>query len=393
MYEGFAGYSIVDGNIVENTHAYGNTPTTDEDKPIPEKNNLGWINRVELESWRDFYELITLSIPNEINNCSVFDKAKFVNGLKYNILPSIPLCVMGVVVDALLLSKIRNEYGENIIELGSDFNVFTKEFFVDGKRYGMILLLSLTEDNYTFSSFQNRLSRFISSTYALTTYELFNEFKTTFNSFEPANVIVIPNSVVVDTVKGPSKHIDEMTYYKNDGDTSYVIRYDGKLKPNFVNQRTIYFKDYISDDRTYGLSNLQKSIYGQYVKSGFEPLYKSIGYNSILSTEIEYDKLPNVKVSEHVNKIPLLNTVEYKWFNDSIIIPFVQEHNIAFTIDESENVKDSIKQYLMSYHNITNTSVIDEHYIYDKYNVSYNWEYHSLDDVQKYDYKIKLRLK
>jgi hypothetical protein len=391
LYDGFSGYSIIDGKIIENEHSYGNTPSTDEELPIPEKNNLGWINRVELNAWRDFYELISKSIPNDISICSVFHNSKFVNGLKYNYLPQHPLCTLGVVVTPLLFSKIKNEYSSSIISLGTNFAVYIQEFYVDKKKHFMVLLITVSENNLTFYSFKKRLEPNIQNILK-NENGILSEFVSTFISFEPANIIVIPNTVSVDIAKGPSKKIDELCYYKNDGETNYVARYDGKLKPNFINNRKIYFKDYISDDRTEGVSNLQKSKYAQYVNTGFEPFYKSIDYCSILSTDIDYTNIPNVSVSEHDN-VSLINTVEHKWFNDSVVIGFLAEHNISLIIDDTDDVNDAIKDYLESYHNISETSPIDKQYIYDKYNVYYDWEYLSLTNVNQYKYKIKLRLK
>ena len=197
--------------------------------------------------------------------------------------------------------------------------------------------------------------------------------------------------------------MNEVEYYKDNETQEYVVRYDGKIKPTFIDEHSelkniIYFKDYVSDNRLDKLSNLQKSKYMKFINTGFEPLYPSIDYCSILScNKWNYEKMPSINNSEFTdvkNKVKITKNSEYSWFDSgtSLILPtkIIIEY-IHKKDDGKFNIDEIITNYFIKNFDITDSDKIS--YIKSLYTLEYNWEYYSLDNIDDYVYTIKLLLK
>jgi hypothetical protein len=143
----------------------------------------------------------------------------------------------------------------------------------------------------------------------------------------------------------------------------------------------------VSDDRSNGTSNLQSSPYGQYIITGYEPLFKSIGYHSILSTEMDYNSIPIVSYTEREN-VPLIQAPEYKWFNNGWVLGVKDEHNFELIKTVDDDLEYMVCEYLKGFYGEENIS-----YIRNLYNISYDWEYESLTKINEYRYNINLKLK
>ena len=87
------------------------------------------------------------------------------------------------------------------------------------------------------------------------------------------------------------------SHYKDDEIGSgecYMLRYDGKIKPTFINfnddkYNLQFFKRsmIVLDDKCEELDN---SNFNKYIKSGYPPLYPSIGYCAYDSRRYTYEK-------------------------------------------------------------------------------------------------------
>jgi hypothetical protein len=199
-----------------------------------------------------------------------------------------------------------------------------------------------------------------------------------------------------DIADGPTYDIDEIEYYKNDKEQDYVFRYDGSIKPTFISESkyTIYYKDFVSDDRSKGKSNLQNSIYPQYINTGFEPLYPSINYCSIRKcADWKYNELPIVSVTEN-NEQPLFK-YDYSWFNHGKYLHL--QYKIKFEHINRPNDYgryDTLDEIVYEYlKDMYGTDYNTTKYIQSKYAVKNNWEYFSDRNVTDYVYKIELTLK
>ena len=370
LYNGFSGYSISDGKVIQSNHQYGKTPVLDTMGHSVFTNNTGWLNMSTLNDWSDFY-MFMVDIDNRKSTMSVFDGRHFVNDIKYSKTANEPIYFYGIYANSNLFTKIVNNYDH--ISLYGNMIVIVMD--------DVILFVSDNLDEFTHRSIRNG---FKSVEVTDPTLESFIDI---FMSYVSPSVITLNSSIATERTSGPTHLTDEMTYYKDNRSSEYVIRYDGKIKPTFVTRRTLYYKDYVSDDRSNGVSKLQSSPYGQFVITGYEPLFKSIGYYSILSTEMDYVNIPTVSYTEHEN-VPLIQSPEYKWFNNGWSIGVRDEHKFVLIKGTDDNLEEMICNYLRRFY-----KVADVTYIRNLYNVSYDWDYVSLTNINEYRYNITLKLK
>jgi hypothetical protein len=192
-------------------------------------------------------------------------------------------------------------------------------------------------------------------------------------------------------------NISEITY-KNvlNLDKKYVIRYDGNIKPLFTTQRnTIYYKDYINEN------NINSSKYIKYSKSGFEPIYPSINYCTIMNIDPSnwnYTTPPSVCVSAFRDPISIYKyNTEYKWFNNSICSLLDKEFTYTYTNVTTEDgylskpINDIIHDGFCAHYINKDESFIA--YIKTIYDYKVDWEYVSDTNVKDYIYTVKYTLK
>ena len=368
LYNGFSGFSIINGEIIQSNHQYGKTPSFDTIGHSEYINNTGWINIFTIGEWSDFYLFVTDTNENKPKMCK-FGDSMFVNDVKYSRIPSIPIYFCGVVVNPKLYGKIVNNYEYTHIH----------GRLIAISMYDVIIFVSDDINDFSHRYLYENLNK-IGGCYVL------DNFAKIMSSYVEPAVISIKSSLVATRANSPSHMTNEMTYYKDNNSSEYVLRYDGKIKPNFTTSRTMYYKDYISDGNI--ASKLKSSPYGQYANSGYEPLYKSIGYYSILSRDIDYIKIPDVMVSEFSGNVPLNTNVEYKWFNNGLILSIRPELHFTIIKTSEDNLEDKIIEELTHYYGNDNIN-----YIRNLYDVSYDWDYVSSSNVTDYRFNITLKLK
>ena len=161
----------------------------------------------------------------------------------------------------------------------------------------------------------------------------------------------------------------------------------------------LYYKDFLSDNRTEQKSKLQLSNYINYINSGYEPVYPSIDYCAIRKIDDwAYDKLPDITVSEFEDSIKVYNDPEYAWFNSSVALILSPEINIVYHNKKQSDgtykkLDDIIIEVLMKYYQLSETDTAIAKYITSKYNITNNWEYYSETNVDDYNYSLTFRLK
>lgn len=200
-------------------------------------------------------------------------------------------------------------------------------------------------------------------------------------------ILRVDNSIYKTFSKSPSDNSKELIYKKCTIPGLYLFRHFGKIKPTFI--------DFDKNDR-YEIKKITiqeyNDFWNEFISTGYLPLYPSIKS----SNNDEYFYL---KKLDKNNKNE--NSVERKWFLDSNIL--VIESNFEISGEERVNINDNkidaeniIKKELKTYYNINdNDQTID--YIYNLYNIKYNFDYTVVEDDKnkyfKYTYIIKLSLK
>jgi hypothetical protein len=397
LYRGFDGYSITFDNdipvLTENEHQYGSTPNISSMKHSLSANNVGWINIDEILYWNQFYNYILNTdkykkiVPTYLNN------QKYINGLKYNYVPE-ELYIVGIKATSNIFNAIANTYVNDIIWIDKKLGIFIKDNLIMLITYDWDYLTFAKVYDIMFNLYKDEWSTYksIENTVQL---EMIKKIFYMMRSVESPELIKLNSSLAWKYATGPTNKVNEVNYIKNDM-TDYVFRYDGNIKPFFINTHDIiYYKDYLSDNRENGLSNLQKSIYAKYAYTGYEPKYPSIQYSACKKLS-DYDRsiLPIVNVTEYGN-IPIIKCCEYSWYNNGVSMFVLPELTFKYENKKQSDgsykeLKDIIRELLKNYYIVDNEEL---DYIISLYKIENNWEYLSDTIVDDYLYTIKLSLK
>lgn len=399
LYNGFSGYCIQNGNIIENSYQYGKSPNTYSTKHSFSLNNSGWLNTVEMFKWNDMEEmLLDLDHIYEIGNN--ISKNNYINNIKYNIasikyndkpLKDSDFFLLNIHTDNnTLMSLIVSDTFDKYI-ISSDTSDFITCLV---KLKNAIVLISDNYDGLTFKNIYNMLVRMNIRHSASDDYlKLLFDFMS--SQCDP-KIIHITSSLSWDYVKGPSHEVQEIEYFKNNYEYTYVMRYDGRIKPTFIDGTTLcnslYYKDTLKDNA------IQHSKYYKYSNSGFEPIYPSLNYDSINKADkFDYDMIPYVRISSSDDKIKLVRGPEYSWFNTGSIMHISPELNFKYVnkpnsdTGEYDSLNSIVYYLLKSYYNIDDDATI--RYIMDIYEIKNTWEYLSNDNIADYMYDIQLIMK
>lgn len=405
LYDGFSGLYIEPDasggyNIYENEHQYCNAPDTIVKKYDKNKNNCGWFTVLDIgNKWDEFYKFIKNPEKNKTKGTFIGD-SHFINNVKYRYIPKINdgIYLLGLFMDSRLLSSITSTFENDCTEIISN----SMYILVNDD---VVLILTNNIDNLTFGGFFDVLFNFVqhdsssSNVYDnITNTHIKNVidglYKMMASKVEPS-IIVFDKSLTFNTANGPDD-IAEIDYYKDDNFYNYVIRYDGKIKPSFVNNcNSLYYKDYGSNG---DISRLKNSIYTKYKSNEYEPIYPSIDYCAIKRIDSwSYDALPLIQVLEHDDKVaPYRTTFEYKWFNISKCLILSPEIKVTYKCKRNDDgtyksLDDIINECLTTYYNTTNTEFIE--YIKTLYTYTNKWEYASETNIDDYIYNIVITLK
>lgn len=362
LYRGFNGYTLGENNEVLSTELYNDTPDLTQPKYSKYLNNINWTNSVIINEYQDF--------TNRVNNFfeirdleSTFFGSNWVNNIKYRNKSNIYVISMYVPNPDVyeLIKKVSYKINDNLYVY-----IFDK--------VSMVYLISDNLDNLTFKSMLNILNEYTSSHDSINILE---SLKSQMETAIDLPMVVFNNSLSITGVDGPSLSVKEISYLKENNTCSYMLRYDGKIKPSFVSDNNfVYYKDYITDDE------FADSVYSKYANTKFPPLYESIDYCSIKRSKLKYDT-------------PLNNyDLEYKWYNDGAIYYLYKEISCVlyseFKDGQYVSLENIIKNYLKNLYNVDD-EIVEK--IYNSYNIEYNFDYKSVDNINDYQYNIKLTLK
>lgn len=400
VYNGFSGITIFDGVEYSNDHNYGLSPNTIIDKDDVSQNSTGWIARSNIKYWKDFYKFI--KSPEKYKKYTThIDGSEYINNIRYtNVHPlkNSDFYIIGMNMSTKLLASVISIFNEDIVQLDNDnLYMLTRDDLIilvtsdsNTLSFGYIhRLLSDKKLNDFEEYIDNKAYDFICSIYALMSNKIDTE------------LVTFGGSIKFGAANGPSEKIKEITYYKDNNSTEYIFRYDGKIKPTFVSEplNILYYKDFLSDNRTEQKSKLQLSNYINYINSGYEPVYPSIDYCAIRKIDDwTYDKLPDITVSEFDDSIKVHNDPEYAWFNSSVALILSPEINIVYHNKKQSDgtykkLDDIIIEVLMKYYQLSENDTAIAKYITSKYNITNNWEYYSETNVDDYNYSLTFRLK
>lgn len=370
LYNGFGPY---DGENFY-SHKYGNSP--DLLNPIynPYSNNIGWCSCIKVDNfndWLEFIQLQNLDVYNTIKDYSTDFKKDWVNNIKYEYDEDIEwdeFKISTFIIADGIYNNVRNQINSGMFkykyELGTNVHLVGIR---ESDGFYAVVVKESNIDDVTYVSF-NRLLKEYKDPPKMLTY-----LSKKLDSAKSVPLISINKSLYIVNANSPSKSSTEIEYYKDDNALSencYVLRYDGKIKPTFLNEENSkinnikYFKTTIKE------SDYIKTDSNKYINSGFPPIYKSIGYYHIKEDKVEYNKY-------NQSLFIVIPEIEVDLFSEN-------KYGVYKTIEEI------IKKYIK---NIYNTNDSDTDFIYNMYDIESSYDYTSPNDLDNYIYHIKMTLK
>lgn len=394
VYNGFSGvYIEEDGDdikIYENDHQYGITPNTIIKHDDKGQNSTGWINCYDANTWNKFYRFVR--DPEKYRSlCTRINNETYINNIKYKASSKTDkdFYVVGLFVKGHLLESIVDTFKSEIMHICDD------KFYALLKN-DILMLITIDSDYLSFGKMVDILHNMQLNDFETIDESYKSYIKCIYDMMQnkiDTKLIVFGGSLLWNICEGPSKSITEISYYKDNSVQEYVSRYDGKIKPTFISdtKNALYYKDCIYDDAT----ELKNTVYSKYNKSGFEPLYPSIGYFAIKKTDRwSFDEVPKTFVNDF--KKTIYHEPEYSWFNNSTVL--ILEPEIKFTYINKRQLDGSYRssyeavcEYLKAQYNITDDNTIN--YIASRYEIDNDWDYFSDTNVDDYKYNITIRLK
>lgn len=398
IYNGFSGIksakNITTNYYYENSHNYGYFPSFTSH--IVNDSNCAncWLNVFDVNFWNQFYTFVLDPQHNKQKGVFVH-KNRFINNVKYSEIIELesPIYIIGMNANKRMYNKIKG----NLERFSMHYIPINDNMFITRKD-DMLFIVTNDKNLLAISNFKSEIYENMETIKKyLYIHYLDDEMKYIDVLYHMMMYMIAPTMIAFNNrlnwipAVGPN-NIKEINYVKTDT-SNYVLRYDGKIKPTFVNSGNVfYYKDYLSDS----VLNSKNHKYADHLNSKFEPIYPSIDYCSISSIDGDYKYLPLVNVSSYgEQKVPILNKIEYSWFEDNRFINLLT--NINFTtmissddINNGKNLKNIIKNELVNIYNISDEEKLD--YIYSKYNVDNDFDYID-NSIYDFIYHIKLTLK
>lgn len=402
IYDGFAGvirnfYTKFKsgGEIVKNykkmTRIYDNSPSIYFKNYKPMQNSIGWCNMISIPAMKSAVQIIENSY-SYMSYASDFSK-NWVNNLKREkITDDLPNTrILLVYLDKNLLSSnnsmdINDDYFE-ILNFAKDSNNKDRQF--------ELCIFSTNLNDFTLKGLIEKIEKEKTETGDTKKLNKLKRYQSILKSILETSKLPTPlitsSSLDIIRANSPSLSTTEIQYLKSNKSGNIVERYDGKIKPTFIKSNNDINFNYVYRKHIIKQNEYSKSIYSKYSKTGFTPLFPSVGYDSILKDKFSYNDIP-----DWMEKYK--SSAEYHWFNLNKL--FVLKPYLEFNIS-GEDLKDShIQNKIGEIYNLDDEIKIL--YIYSLYDKEISFDYEKTDYtdykddekiVHKYNYTVKLTLK
>lgn len=297
-----------------------------------EANNIFWADFIQLNDG----ELMGFLSYTNLQKYEFTNISNWIKYAKYNI-------------DEDVINELKKLYVQKIALI----------YCKDG---GVLANQSKTITNDVYSFYKNGIMFFISKDINKLTFKFIQQSLNEYNKGNDINdnrlkligkvlnsivypkVIKFTNGLSYSLINQKLKTIKEIEYFENDMYDNYVLRYDGKIKPTFVdtlidgNEPNIfYFKDVVN------INELSGSKYAKYSQLGYDPVFPSIDYYSIKSLPLNHDIYPDFEDVKEENKNQKDgvnnaqgNIYEYKWFNNGNHILLPTKINTIFKSNKTD---------------------------------------------------------
>lgn len=408
LYDGWAG-SYPSGIDLENSHyshTYKSAPDISFSKSVQGANTIYWCNCIQMLS----SDIGRISVQS-ILDASTEYKDNYINFIKYGYSPSDKyysvLVQTGGVdpfdsFDNMFNEYVEGELRENYVYYkgwlrtnSDDTSKYLKLYLIVDRRNSQgtkvyFVFASPTGNLLNQANIKNSLEYMVSNktTRSSVYYKYIKEYLKILDSIIQPSIVIFHKSIVPVKCPGPIETTDETTYYKiDDNYTQHLFRYDGFIKPTFIDSDSteynlIYYKDVV-DSEEY---KQKYDIYKKYINGKYPPKFPSIGYYPLTSEKLDY-KLQSDEIINLTN-----NLCDIKWFGSSLVISLPVKINLNVLNDGSKSTIDVFREHMLNFVKKFNKSASDSNieYISNLYKIQSDIE---LIDVEKYLYRISATLK
>ena len=386
-YNGFGGcYKDEDDKWISIDRIYGNTSNIMLNRNERFQNSTTWCNVIKLDFLDKDINDVVEDIESLIKYCSIFNTSGgWVNNLKYTGIDKetlkIPVLIVNTRTWNVLSGKLSNFYdtytfgkGSKLVVLNGGYVFFTENV--------------LLNDTFVYRQFMHALDELLrTQSSQLKTIDIMKlrklyELLNANSSIKGQSIQILGSSVSIYPADGPTRHVDEVEYYKNDRNKgTYVYRHFGKIKPTFIefgddtNFNYRYSKIVILE----GSAEFQQkmNIMKTYSEAGYLPKYPSIGYYYINNEKIE-----NYLGADWWK-------FEQKMFNSSLVLKLIPEFNLVIEepteyFDPTPMINDLLKETYKIDGNRLN-------YVFSLYKYDLIPGEMNVNEGQKYNLKIILK--
>ena len=185
--------------------------------------------------------------------------SSFLNNVKYNNIPNNlnNVSILGLNMSNMLFARAYEALTNstyNVIDMSDKseqskytYNMILVSFNNILTAATTMLFITDNANALSFKVFNHILTNYLNNTSSTNdTINILSSINAMMNSKVDPKLIVFNSSLKYYNAPGPSISVKEVAYCKDNISTEYVLRYDGKLKPHFIDElNRLYYKDIV----------------------------------------------------------------------------------------------------------------------------------------------------
>lgn len=276
---------------------------------------------------------------------------------------------------------------------GTEGNYIYYEFETSGDVYLTFCVAQSHETNTTARSLMESVWLDLTDDIPAVLKQIYKTIQDFLNCWVPIFQIEFTKTISPIKEESPSKSSSEIKYVKVDSNFyTYLYRYDGNLIPQFISisNNSIYknyescFKQWLNKD----LYNKDVQAYNKMLNTDYLPLFPSIDYYSIESSETDYNNWPK-----------LYQNPDYKgditWFNKNRLLLLPSKINVNYISHSDDTIlNDEIAWNLLcEYLHYEDDIERFNSYIKPLYEYHFDFDYVNKTSLVDIIYKITFVLK
>lgn len=379
LYDGWSGVYITPNENRYFSHTYKTSPNNSIDRFVQDVNTIYWCNYVSMAI--DNVKLT--STESILKACNKLDDNNYLNFIKYkkhtskDTYKSLLVNIASSDYFTIFDDKFKN-FSNNHANDYRYFNMYIddekiKLYLFKKKNIYYFIFISIADkylsNKVIMSGLKDKVTKIPNGAFK----KAVNEYVNIYNSAISPKLVTFNKSIIPVRCDGPEQSTTETTYFKMDDNyKQYVFRYDGYIKPTFIDVNSdeynlIYYKDVYDVDKIPGVDDPGYERYCTYKKymskentntlnyiPKYPPKYPSIQYYPLTSKKLEYS------MSNEDIKYLVSNLCDNKWFGSSILVMLPTEINLKFTNDGSKTSLELFSEYVENYIKSINKNQSDD---------------------------------